>query len=195
MMNTTLVGIIQIDPKKLLEDGIRKELVRQVAESLHRGLVFNPKAKSSELITRLEELALVMDGFRRSFEYIQDYVCIYGLKIWQEEVSRIVNFNIEQECNAFVRQKVLDFESIYQSRAIPIPKYAPLDAYSVNFIGRLTREVLRITDPRQTIYVHQLATWYDYKTHQEIVNPRLFSLMMVRGCRHKLIGNLTNDYD
>lgn len=27
-----------------------------------------------------------MSGFRRSFEYIQDYVNIYGLKIWQEEV-------------------------------------------------------------------------------------------------------------
>ena len=179
MMNTTLVGIIQIDPKKLLEDGIRKELVKQVAESLHKGLAFNPKAKSSELIAKLEDLSQVMDGFRRSFEYIQDYVCIYGLKIWQEEVSRIVNFNIEQECNAFVRQKVLDFESIHQSRAIPIPKYAPLDQYSVNFIGRLAREILRITEPKQTIYVHQLSTWYDYRSHHEIVNPRLFTLMMV----------------
>ncbi|KAI1284886.1 hypothetical protein HDE_12453 [Halotydeus destructor] len=178
MMKTTLVGIIQIDPKKLLEDGIRKELVHQVADSLHKGLVFNPKAKSSELIVKLEALSQVMDGFRRSFEYIQDYVCIYGLKIWQEEVSRIVNFNIEQECNSFVRQKVLDFESIYQSRTAPIPRYPPLDPYSVNFVGRLAREILRITEPKQTIYVHQLSTWYDYRTHQELVNPRLFSLMM-----------------
>lgn len=35
----------QIDPKQLLEDGIRKELVRQVASALHTGLIFNPKAK------------------------------------------------------------------------------------------------------------------------------------------------------
>lgn len=47
-----------------------------------------------------------MDGFRRSFEYIQDYVNIYGLKIWQEEVSRIINYNVEQECNSFLRTKV-----------------------------------------------------------------------------------------
>ena len=47
-----------------------------------------------------------MEGFRRSFEYIQDYVNIYGLKIWQEEVSRIVNYNVEQECNSFLRTKV-----------------------------------------------------------------------------------------
>jgi len=50
-----------------------------------------------------------MDGFRRSFEYIQDYVNIYGLKIWQEEISRIINYNVEQECNSFLRTKVHSF--------------------------------------------------------------------------------------
>lgn len=55
---------------------------------------------------RLESLWETMDGFRRSFEYIQDYVNIYGLKIWQEEVSRIINYNVEQECNSFLRTKV-----------------------------------------------------------------------------------------
>lgn len=47
MMKRTLVGIIQIDPKQLLEDGIRKELVHKIAVALHEGLVFNPKAKVS----------------------------------------------------------------------------------------------------------------------------------------------------
>ena len=50
-----------------------------------------------------------MDAFKRSFEYIQDYVNIYGLKIWQEEVSRIINYNVEQECNSFLRTKVCNF--------------------------------------------------------------------------------------
>ena len=44
-MKSTLVGVIKVDPKKLLEDGIRKEMVRQVAFALHNGLTFNPKAK------------------------------------------------------------------------------------------------------------------------------------------------------
>lgn len=34
-----------MDPKQLLEDGIRKELVKRVALALHRGLIFNPRAK------------------------------------------------------------------------------------------------------------------------------------------------------
>lgn len=56
---------------------------------------------------KLEALGDRMDGFRVSFEYIQDYVNIYGLKIWQEEVSRIINYKVEQECNSFLRTKVL----------------------------------------------------------------------------------------
>lgn len=55
---------------------------------------------------KLKEMGATMDGFYRSFEYIQDYVSIYGLKIWQEEVSRIINYNVEQECNSFLRTKV-----------------------------------------------------------------------------------------
>lgn len=44
-MEITLVGVVKVDPKKLLEDGIRKELVQHTAVALHKGLIFNPKAK------------------------------------------------------------------------------------------------------------------------------------------------------
>ena len=43
--------------------------------------------QTRELEPKLKALAERMNGFRRSFEYIQDYVNIYGLKIWQEEAS------------------------------------------------------------------------------------------------------------
>ncbi|KAM3928299.1 WASH complex subunit 5 [Leptodactylus fuscus] len=174
MMKTTLVGIIKVDPKQLLEDGIRKELVKRVALALHKGLIFNPRAKPSELLPKLKDMAATMDGFHRSFEYIQDYVSIYGLKIWQEEVSRIVNYNVEQECNNFLRTKIQDWQSMYQSTHIPIPKFPPVDE-SVTFIGRLCREILRITDPKVTCYIDQMNTWYDMRTHQEVTNNHLFS--------------------
>uniref|UniRef100_A0A3P8QG19 WASH complex subunit 5 n=1 Tax=Astatotilapia calliptera TaxID=8154 RepID=A0A3P8QG19_ASTCA len=174
MMKTTLVGIIKVDPKQLLEDGIRKELVKRVAYALHKGLIFNPKAKPSELMPKLKEMGATMDGFYRSFEYIQDYVSIYGLKIWQEEVSRIVNYNVEQECNSFLRTKIQDWQSVHQSTHIPIPKFPSVDE-SATFIGRLCREILRITDPKVTCYIDQMNTWYDLKSHQEVTNNRLFS--------------------
>nr|XP_018671591.1 WASH complex subunit 5 isoform X1 [Ciona intestinalis] len=174
MMKTTLVGIIKIDPKQLLEDGIRKELVMQVAHAMHKMLIFNPKAKTSELFPKLQTLSQTMDAYRRSFEYIQDYVDIYGLKIWQKEMLRIINYNVEQECNSFLRQKIQDYESLYQSKDIPVPRFPPVDG-SVNFIGRLARETLRITDGRTTSYVDLLGTWYDVKTKVEVADTKLFT--------------------
>lgn len=169
MMETTLVGVIQVDPRRLLEDGVRRELVNQVAKTLHGGLNFNTKLKGSELYKRLALVGKHMNGFRTSFEYIQDYIGMYGLKIWQEELSRIVNYNVEQECNQLLTKKISDHESLYQSTAIPIPKFQRLDTQSVNFVGRLTREILRITDPKITVYVSQLGTWYDSKSHSEVL--------------------------
>ena len=35
--------------------------------------------------------------------YMQDYINIAGLRLWQEEVSRIVNFAVEKEAAMFLR--------------------------------------------------------------------------------------------
>jgi len=147
---------------------------------MERILVFN-KAKNENLEVILFQLATKLDGFRRSFECwcllflffsknccfirsfdskidIQDYVNIYALKIWQEELSRIINYNVErvgaflilwvfvcfetiiylffssyfQECNSFLKTKVFAWESPYQSVAIPIPTFAPIDEYPLH---------------------------------------------------------------
>lgn len=133
-METTLVGIIQVEPKQLLEDGIRKELVLQIATALDKSLQFNYKsgkieADIQEFASRLIKLSSILDGIKRSFQYISDYINIYGLKIWQEEFSRIINYNVEQECNSFLKKKVYDWQSKYQNPAIPIPRFAPSDQY------------------------------------------------------------------
>lgn len=97
MMKKTLVGVIELDPKQLLEDGIRKELVKNLAESLHNGLTFNVKSKTpQELVEKLENLAKVIDGYKRSFEYVQDYLNIYSFKIWQEEVHTNTDWSMNK---------------------------------------------------------------------------------------------------
>eukprot|EP00049_Salpingoeca_infusionum_P018780 m.358747 g.358747 ORF g.358747 m.358747 type:complete len:1177 (-) comp18266_c0_seq1:307-3837(-) len=177
LMKKTLVGVVQIDPKQLLEDGIRKELVNQVSSTLHKRLVFsaNPKAPVS-LSAVLIALETRLAGIRRSFEYIQDYVAIYGLKIWQEEVSRIINYYVEQECNQFLRSKVLDFQSAYQSKSIPIPMFPQVDS-SHTCVGRLANELLRLSMPSATTYVEMTRTWYDTKTKEELLSGTHFHLM------------------
>lgn len=61
---------------------------------------------------------------------------------------RVINYNVEQECNMFLRKKVQDWQSEYQSTNIPIPVFPPIDNVSVNFIGRLAMEILRHTEPK-----------------------------------------------
>ncbi|XP_011207419.2 WASH complex subunit homolog 5 [Bactrocera dorsalis] len=185
MMKKTLVGVIELDPKQLLEDGIRKELVRHLANALNLGLIFTTtttKTKQqpiAELETKLLALAKIMDGYRRSFEYIQDYLKIHGLKILQEELTRIINYNVEKECNAFLRNKVQDWQSRYQSQTVPIPSFPALQgdaSKSNNFIGRLAHEILQCTDPKRTIYIELKATWYEKRApHKEILNGCFFS--------------------
>ena len=65
-MKSTSVGVIKVDPKKLLEDGIRKEIVRQVSWALHNGLIFNPKAKVRNHVRLCLSLILsVMNKFKK----------------------------------------------------------------------------------------------------------------------------------
>jgi len=184
-MKRTIMGVIKLDPRQLLEDGIRKELVRQLTVSMHEFLVFR-KGSLEEFEGRLGELGRKLDGFRQSFEYIQDYINVYGLKIWQEEFSRIIRYSVEQECNSFLKQKVYDWQSTFQSDAIPIPVFPPLQEraltghnakeMSINFMGRLTRELLCQTDPKNTVYVEGMQGWYNDKG-VEVVGIRTFSLL------------------
>ena len=163
-----------MDPRAILQDGIRKELVRQISSALHKGLVFDLRTGRKRNPVQAVHNALMavhkrLAGFRQSFEYIQDYIntcvrtaragggaatavvegaraswlctsrllCVrrgalrlcaprYGLKMWQEEFSRIIAFNVEQESNRYQRRAVLPVDSQYQSRAIPVPLFAPV---------------------------------------------------------------------
>ncbi|KAH8380608.1 hypothetical protein KR009_011639 [Drosophila setifemur] len=185
MMKTTLVGVIELDPKQLLEDGIRKELVNHLANAYNLGLIFTPekgKTPVQLLQQKLQVLAKTIEGYRRSFEYIEDYLRVQGLRILLEETQRIINYNVEKECNAFLKNKVQEWQSVHQSQIIPIPNFAPLQgdpSNSNNFIGRLAHEILRCTEPRQTIFLDLKNTWYEKKApHPEILAGSGFFGMM-----------------
>jgi WASH complex subunit strumpellin len=177
-MESTLVGVIQVDPHRLLEDGIRKELTRQISHELHKSLKFDPKTPLSaeELDRQLEALAKQLHGIQASFEYIQDYVNVHGLRIWIEEFTRIVNFNVDMEANSFMQKKIYHWNSKYQSDSIPIPYFereSEKETYSI--LGRLVQHILALTDPRRTIYVPALGSWYELATNKEVVGTRTFT--------------------
>ncbi|CAB3251713.1 unnamed protein product, partial [Arctia plantaginis] len=86
-MRSTLVGVIRVDPAKLLEEGLLKELDRHIGKKFEQFLEPQKKYQptAANLLSRLQKLAESMDGYRRSLEYIQDYINIHGLRIWQKQ--------------------------------------------------------------------------------------------------------------
>lgn len=54
--------------------------------------------------------------------------------------------------------QIQDWQSVHQSTHIPIPKFAPVDE-SATFIGRLCREILRITDSKYVTESEQFRRW------------------------------------
>ncbi|KAJ8983481.1 hypothetical protein NQ317_014940 [Molorchus minor] len=178
------------DPKQLLEDGIRKELVQHISKALHSELTFNAKSKQEDIRQKLKSLGRIMDGYKRSFEYIQDYININGLKIWQEESYPYYQLQVCIKADTFPSD-IHRLTTVY------------------NFIGRLAREI-RLTDPRNSLYLDQTLTWYDIKTRKPIFDKetiasitssievaglvgldRLFSFMIITALQ-KLSGYLQN---
>ena len=183
-MEETKLGMIEVDSRQILDDGVRKELVRQISTVMHLGIpsVTDKGNKNNNVEAWLQKLKQALEGFKKAVLYIQDYVSIYGLKMWQEEFSRIVNFNIEQECNRYITKKIVVEKSIYWKRAIPIPIFSG-DTPSTkngdssrNFMGRLLRHLERITNFQATIYAIECSGWYN-SSGEEIAGSKLFSLL------------------
>jgi WASH complex subunit strumpellin len=109
VVEKTLLGVICIDPRQILHDGLRKELVLQLSLTLDKMLRF-PAAQSwsakrgrisdfvhvhhAHVHSILDELAMRVDGYRRSVEYVQDYIDVAGLKMWQKELTRVIRYSV-----------------------------------------------------------------------------------------------------
>jgi WASH complex subunit strumpellin len=186
LMEKTLVGVIQVDPRQILEEGLRRELVRRIADAFHRCLQFRTLSVE-EISTALERLAATLDGLKNSIQYIQDYIDMPGLKIYQQEIARVINYNTEQEANRYLKKKTFDASSQFQSMTIPIPRFPPQDkdpSSSTTFMGRILYALLVLTDASNTVYVPECSGWLrhpapDQKKGQtvEVCGIHTFSLL------------------
>lgn len=85
-MRKTLVGVVEVDPKELLEEGIRQELRTYLHNVMRRDLWFVEQRQPVDINSNLESVIKSIDRYRWSFEYVQDYLHINGSNIFEEEV-------------------------------------------------------------------------------------------------------------
>ena len=139
---------------------------------MHTSLTFRDNSRQ-EINQRMTSLASSLDGLKRSIEYLQDYIGLAGLKIYQQELGRIVTYNTEQEANRFLKKKILDSASRFQSKAVPIPRFPPATSSpgssplldegeegGNNFMGRVMASLLALTDSSRTVYVPECSAWF-----------------------------------
>jgi len=163
VMQKTLLGVIQVEPRQILEEGLRRELVRLIATAMHQNLSFGNMTQN-EIYARISSLARTLDGLKRSIEYLQDYIGIAGLQMYQQELSRVINYNTEQEANRYLKKKTFDSASQYQSKEVPIPRLicAGDETGAVNFMGQLMSAILFLTDSSRTIYAPECSAWFSH---------------------------------
>ena len=162
MMEKTLMGVIEVDPKVILEEGIRAELLKVLASAFHKHIDFGPGDKI-DLPKKLNVLITDIFALKKSFIYIQDYINLNGSKIWSEEMHRLINFYVEIEANKFLSKKIKDLNDKYENLKYKIPSYPPLknspDSYT--FLGRITRYILKLTDAKTATFCPFNSTWYE----------------------------------
>lgn len=169
-LDKALMGVIQVDPKEMLVEGIRRELVKTVSRLLHNIFIFTTKGDNAELTTRLNTLKARFKGLKRSFEYIQDFLNIPGEQIWREEVSRIFRINLDKEGISLISRK---HEFGKEDQGIPVPNFSVVESDpSPTFLGRLLNQLVGILSPSNVLYLDQVSNFYSTTTGQQVFGLR-----------------------
>lgn len=178
-MEKTFVGIIEVDPKEILEDGIRRELLNLLAFTYHNILELDfYYVNKINLINKLKELSIRVSSIKRAFIYIQDYINIDASRIWDEELHRLVNCYADVEANKFLVKKI-KVESKYSLLKYPIPKLTNnKDNSCVSFLGRLIKFITYYTMPSYSNFYQNSILWIEnYYNKNEVFSLKTMNLL------------------
>lgn len=156
-MEVTLVGVIEVDPKELLETGIRTELKTRLQALLNK-IFYKPSNRRVTDYTLLDEQLHdafnKLKGFSRAFELIQDYMCISASKLWQEEFQNLLRQSSDVECDQIRSQY----------------KYET----PTTFMGRICSELIQLSSNSVSFYNENLSAWISRNSQSEIVTLKTF---------------------
>lgn len=178
-MNATLMGVITVDPKQMLEEGIRKQLVNMIIKTLYSIIVTQKHvaATADSFRSLVQKVGKTIRVIRDSFEYMSDYISIDGLHIWHVEYSRVICFLVEQDCNRYLPRKVSPQSSVYQSSIIPIviPRTRLLRHHTC--ISELVNQLIELTKPPKSVYCAIIGGWLSPKSGDEIVGTHIINML------------------
>jgi WASH complex subunit strumpellin len=110
-MDKYIIGMIAVIPMKILEEGLRRELLVMLGDNLNKKLRFGNVKTYEEFESLLTNVGEELDSLKRGVEYIQDMLNIQGLKIWYDEYNKLVSVYVDAEWE-FIREEVLPDEAL-----------------------------------------------------------------------------------
>ncbi|GBG30204.1 ABC transporter G family member 5 [Hondaea fermentalgiana] len=165
-MQTTLLGVVEVDPRQLLEDGIRTELVSRVCAALDQHFT-SPRSDgfgnitTKEMERQLVSAAASMKHLRHSLEFVQDYVSMNGLRVWHMELERIFGVYADVE--------VKNRPPSPGELQVPVHR----DSQSITFLRRLEQMLYALTQADTSVYAPRRAAWLDMGSRAEVLGARL----------------------
>ena len=199
-MENMYIGGVEVDPHKLIDDGLRKEMVQHICELMNAILQFDFSAETEttasmiknqeSAMKSLSSLSKRLAGFQNALTCIEDFIAIDGSKILREEMSRIISYNVEQEVNKYLLKKVLDSDSKFQSKIVPIPRFPKTqnEPSCINFMGRVISMLIKITETQCTTYSPEKSGWHISEHGAEVCNMKTVSLLRDAIGVHGLVG-------
>ncbi|KAK5977067.1 hypothetical protein GCK32_008829 [Trichostrongylus colubriformis] len=152
------VGMISINPKELLEEGIRRELASELPSLL------TLLDKNTSLEDVLKILSLNLHPFHRGFIYMCEHVDINGHDMWREEVD------------AVLRRTAKDL----MDRGSTQPQTGGNTANAVPALTLVFNLMVKHSDPFSSHYVEGSMTWRDVKTKKDVLSSKMIDLVEVR---------------
>ncbi|VDL80943.1 unnamed protein product [Nippostrongylus brasiliensis] len=151
------VGVISINPKELLEEGIRREL------SLELPAMLTTLDKNQPLEDVLRNLYEGIHPFHRAFIYLCEHVDINGHDMWRQEVD------------AIIRHTARD---LMERGALPLQTNSK-SVVAQPALALILNLILKHSDPFTNHYSEGSMTWRDIKTKKEMLSSKTIDMIEV----------------
>uniref|UniRef100_A0A5S6QBQ5 WASH complex subunit strumpellin n=1 Tax=Trichuris muris TaxID=70415 RepID=A0A5S6QBQ5_TRIMR len=165
-LGTAVFGVIKVNPKQMLEDGILEELTCGIFELLNSSFVFKHRGRPGQFAVSLWELELQIRSHRETFQYISDYLDIRGLYVWHQAFDDVLK-------RSFVHCLNSELQVDFSFEMKPLLR----TGVKLEFISQLAKRLIEETFPKCTVFLSETNSWVDVNTQEELVNRHVFSAL------------------
>ncbi len=124
---------------------------------------------------KLGKLSVRLASFKRSLEYIQDFIHFYGLKVFHEGFESLVRCYVDIEKNYLLTGQ-MGFEELSYDEQIPMPEIKNKSCNT--FIGWVLEEILHLTHPQSCTYLQSAYGFYDCNSFKESLTLKTLFLLV-----------------